>query len=462
MTDNGGLVSPPATRTITVADFSLSATPDLANRLPGASHDLYRDGDTAAVGFTGTVAFSVTGLPSGATASFSPESVATSGSTTLTVATTPATPPGSYPLTIRGTSGPRTRTVNVTLVVNASNQAPTAIITSPADERHGQSRRFRVVLRQRNRSGWHHQRVCLDVPRRHAGVGLRRRARQRRLLHTGQSVRHRSRVTDNGGLSSASPATRTITVADFSLSRTPTSRTVVQGGATTYTATVTPLSGFTGTVAFSVTGLPSGATASFSPESVATSGSTTLTVATTTATPPGTYALGIRGTSGPRVAHRQRHTRRERRNVFHHGQPDEQDGFAGRRHDLHGDRARRHGLRGNDCAVGQRHTRPYECAVHSDHHRQFRNVHVDGRYAQEGRPGHIHPGHQGNERQHGPHGKCHVDRSVALCLYLADAFSRVSEPVSSRRRRDRRSPRRAAASGTVRLQSQRKPVRALP
>jgi len=34
------------------------------------------------------------------------------------VSTGAATPPGSYPLTIRGTSGPRTRTVTVTLVVN--------------------------------------------------------------------------------------------------------------------------------------------------------------------------------------------------------------------------------------------------------------------------------------------------------------------------------------------------------
>ena len=69
-------------------------------------------------GFTGTVTFSVTGLPSGATATFNPVSVTTSGSTTLNVSTSAATPPGSYPLTIRGTSGPRTRTVNVTLVVN--------------------------------------------------------------------------------------------------------------------------------------------------------------------------------------------------------------------------------------------------------------------------------------------------------------------------------------------------------
>ena len=36
----------------------------------------------------------------------------------MSVSTSAATPPGSYPLTIQGTSGPRTRTVNVTLVVN--------------------------------------------------------------------------------------------------------------------------------------------------------------------------------------------------------------------------------------------------------------------------------------------------------------------------------------------------------
>src|SRR5206468_9217894 len=62
--------------------------------------------------------FGVTGLPSGATASFSPASITSSGSTTLTVATSGTTPPGSYPLTIQGTSGPRTRSVSVTLVVN--------------------------------------------------------------------------------------------------------------------------------------------------------------------------------------------------------------------------------------------------------------------------------------------------------------------------------------------------------
>ncbi|HYR87966.1 MAG TPA: galactose oxidase-like domain-containing protein, partial [Terriglobia bacterium] len=105
-------------------------------------------------------------------------------------------------------------------------------------------------------------------------------------------------VTDNAGTVSQ-PATRTITVPDFSLTATPTSRTVLAGAGTTYTATVNPGTGFSGTVAFSVTGLPSGTTASFSPASITTSGSTTLTVSTSASTPGGTYTLTIRGTSGP-------------------------------------------------------------------------------------------------------------------------------------------------------------------
>jgi hypothetical protein len=117
VTDNEGLASSPVTRTITVSNFSLSATPSSRTVPPGASTS-YTATVTPAAGFNGTVTFSVTGLPAGATASFTPASVTTSGSTTLNLSTSAATLGGTYPLTIRGTSGPITRTVNVTLVVN--------------------------------------------------------------------------------------------------------------------------------------------------------------------------------------------------------------------------------------------------------------------------------------------------------------------------------------------------------
>jgi hypothetical protein len=87
-----------------------------------------------------------------------------------------------------------------------------------------------------------------------------------------------------------------VKVPDFSLSATPASQSVTAGGTATYTVTVTPSNGYGGTVALSVGGLPSGATASFNPASIGGgSGSSTLTVATSSGTPAGTSALTITG-----------------------------------------------------------------------------------------------------------------------------------------------------------------------
>jgi hypothetical protein len=83
---------------------------------------------------------------------------------------------------------------------------------------------------------------------------------------------------------------------DFSLSASPASQTVAPGGGTSYTTTITPLNGFSDPVTLAVSGLPSGANGSFSPNpATATS---TLSVSTTAATPPGSYPLTISGTSG--------------------------------------------------------------------------------------------------------------------------------------------------------------------
>jgi beta-glucanase (GH16 family) len=85
---------------------------------------------------------------------------------------------------------------------------------------------------------------------------------------------------------------------DFAISATPGSQTVVPGGTTSYTVTVTPQDGFTGTVALSASGLPSGASASFNPTAISGSGSSTLTVTTASSSPAGSYTLTSTGTSG--------------------------------------------------------------------------------------------------------------------------------------------------------------------
>src|SRR5919109_4510637 len=99
-----------------------------------------------------------------------------------------------------------------------------------------------------------------------------------------------------GGGSSSSP--------DFSLAASPTSQTVTQGNATSYTATVSPSGGFTGSVTLSATGLPSGTTATFNANTISGgSGTSTMSVATGSSTPAGTYTLTITGSSSSGLTH---------------------------------------------------------------------------------------------------------------------------------------------------------------
>lgn len=84
--------------------------------------------------------------------------------------------------------------------------------------------------------------------------------------------------------------------ADFTLTASPSSASVVAGSTATYSITVTGSNGFKSPVTLSGSGLPAGATAVFSPNPSANNTST-LTVQTSASTPTGTYSLTISGTS---------------------------------------------------------------------------------------------------------------------------------------------------------------------
>ena len=88
-----------------------------------------------------------------------------------------------------------------------------------------------------------------------------------------------------------------VQTSDFSLSATPPSQTVAQGGSTSFTATVTPQSGFSGTVTMTTSGLPTGVTGTFTPTTL-TSGDSTLGINVSNSVTPGTYPFTITGTSG--------------------------------------------------------------------------------------------------------------------------------------------------------------------
>jgi hypothetical protein len=285
-----------------VPDFTLSASPASQTVTQGAS-TTYTVTVNPTGGFTGSVGFSVSGLPSGAAGSFNPT---TGNSSTLTVTTSSTTPAGTYPLTITGTSGLLSRTAIVSLVVNAAPTPDFTLSASPASRTviQGASTTYTVTITP---TGGFSGSVALTVSGLPAGAS-----------GTFSTVGNQSTLTVNTSSTTTPPGSSPLTITgtsgtlshsavvtlvvkpppNFTISATPSSRTVVRRAGTSYTVTITPSDGFTGTVSFIVTGQPAGTTYSFNPSSVTTSGSSTLTVNTTSSTPTGTFALTITGTSG--------------------------------------------------------------------------------------------------------------------------------------------------------------------
>jgi kumamolisin len=83
----------------------------------------------------------------------------------------------------------------------------------------------------------------------------------------------------------------------FTISASPTSRSVTQGSQGVFTITTAIVNGFDAAVSLSASGLPTGANATFNPTSIAApgSGSSTLTISTSSTTPAGTYNITITG-----------------------------------------------------------------------------------------------------------------------------------------------------------------------
>jgi hypothetical protein len=112
--------------TSSTPDFTISATPASQTVVVG-NNTSYTVAIAAQNGFTGAVALSAGGLPSGASASFTPTSIGGSGSSVLNVTTAASAATGTFTLTLTGTSGSLSHSVNVTLVVSPVNRPPQPI-----------------------------------------------------------------------------------------------------------------------------------------------------------------------------------------------------------------------------------------------------------------------------------------------------------------------------------------------
>ena len=88
----------------------------------------------------------------------------------------------------------------------------------------------------------------------------------------------------------------TTATSDFSLSASPSTLSVAQGGSGTSTISTAVTSGSAQTVSLSASGLPAGTTASFNPASVTSGSSSTMTVSVGASTAAGTYTITVTGT----------------------------------------------------------------------------------------------------------------------------------------------------------------------
>ena len=90
----------------------------------------------------------------------------------------------------------------------------------------------------------------------------------------------------------------TVPTPGFSLSASPASVTVAQGGSGTSTITSSVTGGFNAAVSLSATGQPTGVTVGFNPTSITGNGTSTMTMTVAASTVAGTYSITVTGTSG--------------------------------------------------------------------------------------------------------------------------------------------------------------------
>jgi hypothetical protein len=121
---------------ITESEFTLAVSnPDLAVCSPNDA--VYNFTYNTFLGFTGTTTFSTTGLPSGATVTFSPTTASVDGTVvTATVSNIASVAQDSYGFDLVGTSGSITKSANVLLQVY-SGTVENITLTSPSDGASG-------------------------------------------------------------------------------------------------------------------------------------------------------------------------------------------------------------------------------------------------------------------------------------------------------------------------------------
>jgi hypothetical protein len=287
------------TGTQSAPSFSISGTPASVSLAQGATASS-AIAITPRNGFSGSVALTVSGLPSGVTAAFSSAAATTSSTLTLTASSTAAV--GTATVTVTGTSGALTSTFALSLTVGAPSGFTISAAPATLGLVQGATAKSTITV---SSVGGFTGAVTVSVSGLPAGVtasltrGSTANTVALALAASATATIGTANVTvtgTSGALTKAATIALTVgAIPTFSLTATPASVSVAQGGSASSSIAVSAQNGFNSAVALSVSGLPSGVTAQFGN---AGAGGTTLTFSASASAASAPATVTVTGTSG--------------------------------------------------------------------------------------------------------------------------------------------------------------------
>ncbi|MEP6765651.1 MAG: hypothetical protein ABJB66_15150 [Gemmatimonadaceae bacterium] len=269
-------------------------------------------------GYTGSVAITFEGLPTGVTATADPAPITGSGTTSTTTFTAGATAvAGTSTVTIRGTGSGLTAVTTTVQVTVAPAAIGLTIGATTASAPQGGTATIGVTITRQNGFAGAVNLAAEGLP---TGVTATFAPSS---IAAGSTTSTLTLNVDGGATAATSPITiratgtgitdqvgsvqLTITQSgtpDYTITAAPAALTVLAGANGTSTINLARSGGFTGNIALTaaIAGTPVGVTATLAPNP-ATASSSTLTLATTAATPAGTYNVTITGNTAVTTNH---------------------------------------------------------------------------------------------------------------------------------------------------------------
>jgi carbon monoxide dehydrogenase subunit G len=314
---------------VAAPDFSVSASPSSRTIAQGGTAT-YTVTVQSFNGFNSTVSLTALNLPGNQVlpgTGFSPQTLTppsnSSTSATFSFVSNTSTPTGTFTITVQGQGGGLTRSTTVSLTVTPPPDFTVSASPSSNTITQGGTATYNITVQSFNGFSSAVSLTALNLPGNQVlpGTGFSPQTvtppANGSTTSTFSFVSNTSTPTgtftitvqgQGGGLTRTTAVSLTVNPAappDFSVSASPSSRTIAQGGTATYIVTVQSANGFNSAVSLTALNLPGNQVlpgTGFSPQTITppANGSTTSTFSfvSNTSTPTGNFTITVQGQGG--------------------------------------------------------------------------------------------------------------------------------------------------------------------